>query len=453
MWPVFDQSVSRFRELEVQLSDPALVADRARFARIAKEHGALAKQIKPYLEYQQVMHDLKQAEEMAAAETDPEMQELVKQEVADLTRPQRDAAPGAPLEDYLLADGETFDSIIVEIRAGTGGDEAALFAGDLYNMYTRYAREMGWKIEEISFSPGEAGGYKDVVFGVSGDEVYQIFRYESGGHRVQRVPKTETQGRIHTSAATVAVMPEPDEVQIEIRPEDIKKEVMRAGGAGGQHVNKTESAVRIWYKRGTAEEMEVKCQDERSQHKNYASALRVLRSRIYERQQQRLHQQRAEARRTLIGSGDRSERIRTYNFPQNRLTDHRINLTLYKLDAIIAGDLNELIRALRDFDKKQRLGQTTGPERDDPLSAVYGWRNREIRPKRGWLLQDEWNPTDGHRSTLDDPPSARLDEELPHAERLRIVTRCWTRQMLLAHSRLRLPQDRSLHALRGRRSR
>ena len=175
------------------------------------------------------------------------------------------------------------------------------------------------------------------------------------------MPKTETQGRIHTSAATVAVMPEPDEVQIDIRPEDIKKEVMRAGGAGGQHVNKTESAVRLWYKKDTPEELEVKCQDERSQHKNYASAMRVLRSRIYERQQQRLHQQRAEARRTLIGSGDRSERIRTYNFPQNRLTDHRINLTLYKLDAIIGGDLKDLLQALHDFDKKQRLGQTDKP--------------------------------------------------------------------------------------------
>jgi peptide chain release factor 1 len=225
-------------------------------------------------------------------------------------------------------------------------------------MYTHYARDQGWKVEDISFSPGEQGGFKEVTFGVAGDGVYQGLRYESGGHRVQRVPKTEQQGRIHTSAATVAVMPEPDEVQIEIKDQDIIWERMRAGGAGGQHVNKTESAVRIWYKQGTPEELEVKCQDERSQHKNYDRAMRILRSRLYERQQQQLHQARAEQRRTLIGSGDRSERIRTYNFPQNRITDHRINLTLYKLDAVIAGAMSELITALKDFDKKQRLGQT-----------------------------------------------------------------------------------------------
>jgi peptide chain release factor 1 len=196
------------------------------------------------------------------------------------------------------------------------------------------------------------------VFSITGDDAFQHLRYESGGHRVQRVPKTEQQGRIHTSAATVAVLPEPDEVQVEVREQDIEWERMRAGGAGGQHVNKTESAVRIWYKRGTPDELEVKCQDERSQHKNYERALRILRSRIYELQQKKLHRERAEQRRTLIGSGDRSERIRTYNFPQSRVTDHRINLNLYKLDAILAGGLGELIQALRDFDKKQRLGQT-----------------------------------------------------------------------------------------------
>jgi peptide chain release factor 1 len=355
MWPFFEQSLVRYLDLEKQLADPSVVADRARFTRTAKEHGSLAKQVKPYLEYKKVQEDLAQAETLATAETDPDMKQYAEQELAEL-RSRRDTLQSR-LEDFLLVEGESYDSLIMEIRAGTGGDEAALFAGDLYAMYTHYARDQGWKVEDISFSPGEAGGFKEVVFSVTGDEAFMHLRYESGGHRVQRVPKTEQQGRIHTSAATVAVLPEPDQVQVEIRDQDIEWEKMRAGGAGGQHVNKTESAVRIWYKKGTPEELEVKCQDERSQHKNYDRAMRILRSRLYERQQQKLHKERAEQRRTLIGSGDRSERIRTYNFPQNRLTDHRINLTLYKLDAIIAGDLTELIQALRDFDKKQRLSQ------------------------------------------------------------------------------------------------
>src|SRR5579884_1612617 len=355
MWPIFEQALSRYQELEQQLGDPAVVADRTRFTRAAKEHGALAKRVKPYLEYKKISEDLAQAQALLDAETDAEMRQYAEQELSDLRN--RQSALQARLEDFVLAEGETYDSLIMEIRAGTGGDEAALFAGDLYSMYTHYARDQGWKVEDISFSPGEQGGYKEVVFSVTGDDAFQHLRYESGGHRVQRVPKTEQQGRIHTSAATVAVLPEPDEVQVEIRDQDIEWERMRAGGAGGQHVNKTESAVRIWYKRGTPDELEVKCQDERSQHKNYERAMRILRSRIYELQQQKLHRERAQQRRTLIGSGDRSERIRTYNFPQNRVTDHRINLNLYKLDAILAGDLGELIQALRDFDKKQRLGQ------------------------------------------------------------------------------------------------
>jgi len=355
MWPVFEQSLVRYRDLETQLADPAVVANRARYAQAAKEHGSLAKQVKPYLEYKKVLDDLAQAEALLSAEADPEMRRYAEQELAEL-KARRDALQ-ARLEDFLLAGGEDYDSVIMEIRAGTGGDEAALFAGDLYSMYTHYARDQGWKVEDISFSPGEQGGFKEVVFGVAGDEAFRQLRYESGGHRVQRVPKTEQQGRIHTSAATVAVLPEPDEVQVEIKDSDIEWEKMRAGGAGGQHVNKTESAVRIWYKKGTPDELEVKCQDERSQHKNYDRAMRILRSRLFERQQHKLHEQRAEQRRTLIGSGDRGERIRTWNFPQNRVTDHRINLTLYKLDSIIQGNLGELIQALRDYDRKQRLGQ------------------------------------------------------------------------------------------------
>jgi peptide chain release factor 1 len=358
MYPFFEQALARFRELEQQLADPEVAGDRARATRLAKEHGALSRKVRPYQEYRKLLDEIAATEALLAAGPDAELRAAAEEELRDL-RARRDAL-NTKLEDYLLAGDEDFGSLIVEIRAGTGGDEAALFAGNLFDMYGHYARDQGWQVETIAASPGEAGGFKEVIFSVSGDDAYQHLRYESGGHRVQRVPATETQGRIHTSAATVAVLPEPDEAQVELKESDIEWERMRAGGAGGQHVNKTESAVRLWYKKGTPDELEVKCQDERSQHKNYERAMRILRSRLYERQQQRAHAARAEQRRTLIGSGDRGDRIRTYNFPQNRLTDHRINLTLYKLDAIVAGDMAELIRALREHDRKQRLEQAAG---------------------------------------------------------------------------------------------
>ena len=356
MWPALAPKVERYRELEKLLVDSAVVTDAARYAPLAKEHASLAKLVKPYIEFEQVGESLRQAEALVAAEADPEMRAYVQEEANSLSK-RRDELK-TRVEDMLLIDpSEDFDSLIVEIRAGTGGSEAALFAGDLYEMYTRYARTQGWKVEGIEFSPGEAGGFKEVVFSVAGEGVYQQLRYESGGHRVQRVPKTETQGRIHTSAATVAVLPEPDEVQVEINPADLDVETMRAGGAGGQHVNKTESAIRLWYKKGTPDEIEVKCQDGRSQHKNKEQAMRVLRSRIYEVTIEKQHRERAEARKGQIGSGGRNDRIRTYNFPQNRVTDHRINLTMHTLDSVVAGDMGGLIGALREFDKKQRLGQ------------------------------------------------------------------------------------------------
>ncbi len=358
MFAILDKKLAHYRELEQLLFDPEIAADPVRSARIARERGSLAKLVEPYLELQRLDAAIRDAEALAAG-PDPDMRQMAEEELAIL-RPRRDAIYSR-LEDLLLIDpSEDFSRLIIEIRAGTGGDEAALFAGDLYNMYTRYARSKGWEVEEISYQPGEVGGFKEVTFGVSGEDVFQYLRYESGGHRVQRVPATETQGRIHTSLATVAVLPEPDEVQVNIDPADIEWETMRAGGAGGQHVNKTESAVRIWYRKNTPDEIEVKCQDERSQHKNRERAMRILRTRIFERQREKMHRERAELRKFQIGSGDRNERIRTYNFPQNRCTDHRIEFSSYRLDSILAGDLDEMIGPLRDHAKKQRLSPASG---------------------------------------------------------------------------------------------
>ncbi|MBP3954728.1 peptide chain release factor 1 [Gemmata sp. G18] len=352
MFPALESQLARYLELEQQLYDPVIASDPSKAGAIGKERGALAKTIEPYIEYKRLCAAIADAEAMAA---DPDLKAMADEELAEL-RPKRDTLH-TKIEEQLLVDpGEDYSKLIVEIRAGTGGDEAALFAGDLYEMYTRYAREKGWKLEEIAFSPGEAGGFKEITFGVSGDDVYQYLRYESGGHRVQRVPATETQGRIHTSAATVAVMPEPEEAQVFVNEAaDIEWERMRAGGAGGQHVNKTESAVRIWYKKGTPEEMEVKCQDGRSQGKNYEQAMRILRSRLFERQQEKLHKERSDMRKSLIGTGDRNARIRTYNFPQNRCSDHRIEFTAYRLDAIMAGDLEQMVQPMRDHVRKEKL--------------------------------------------------------------------------------------------------
>ncbi len=353
MFPTLEPQLARYRELEQQLYDETIAADPVKAGAIAKERGTLAKTIEPYIEYKQLCQAIAESEQLTAS-GDAEMAALAAEELTDL-RPRRDALHARIEEQLLIDPSEDFAKIMVEIRAGEGGDEAALFAGDLYEMYKRYARNKGWRVEEISFSPGDAGGFKEVTFGVEGEDVYQYLRYESGGHRVQRVPATETQGRIHTSLATVALLPEPDEAQVTINPQDIEWERMRAGGAGGQHVNKTESAVRIWYRKGTPDEMEVKCQDGRSQGKNYEQAMRILRSRLFERQQERLHRERSDMRKAQVGSGERGAKVRTYHFKENRCTDHRIGLTVYKLDTIMAGDLDLMIGPMREHVKKEKL--------------------------------------------------------------------------------------------------
>ncbi len=351
MFPSLERKAARYGELEKQLQDPAVLTDISRMLTIQKEMGSLAKIADAVRRYNALLSDIEAAEMMVEEETDREAREYAEEELEQLVAKREEMK--TLLEDMATAgDSLTRSSLIMEVRAGTGGDEAALFAKDLYDMYMAYCDTQGWKTEILEFSPTELGGLKEVVFSITGDGAFHQLQFESGGHRVQRVPETETQGRVHTSAATVAVLPEADEVEIDINPEDLQIDTMRAGGPGGQKVNKTESAVRITH---LPTGIVVKCQDEKSQHKNRAKAMRVLRSRILEAKQQEVHDERANARRTLVGSGDRSERIRTYNFPQNRITDHRCNLTIYKLDRIVAGELGDLISALVAFDREERL--------------------------------------------------------------------------------------------------
>jgi len=351
MFPSLEIKLRRFEELELQLQDPVILATPSRVVEIQREYGGLRKVAVAVRTYQQLIDDIAVAKEMLELESDPATRAYAKQELKELEE-KRDVQQ-AELEDIATAgDSITRGGLIMEIRAGTGGEEAALFAGNLYNMYTRYVEKQGWKYELMDSYPSEMGGFKEITFSITGEGAFHELQFESGGHRVQRVPETEAQGRVHTSAATVAVLPEASEVELVIRDEDLQIETMRAGGPGGQKVNKTESAVRITH---LPTGVVVKCQDEKSQHKNKAKAMRVLRSRILEAQQRKADEERATQRRTLIGSGDRSERIRTYNFPQGRCTDHRIGLTLYKLDQIMQGDLDELISAMLEFDRQERL--------------------------------------------------------------------------------------------------
>ena len=355
MIPAIQNQLSRYTdrlaELDFLLSRPDIMADTGQFMRLSREHTEVAAVAERWARYRQREADLVAAREMLR---DADMAELAGEEIAaaEAEIEQLDAE----LQRMLLPkDPDDARNAFLEIRAGTGGDESALFAGDLARMYTRYAEGQGWRVEVMSESPAELGGYKEIVLRVAGDGAYGQLRFESGGHRVQRVPVTETQGRIHTSAATVAVMPEPDEAQaITLNPADLRIDTFRASGAGGQHINKTDSAVRVVH---LPTGLVAECQDGRSQHSNKAKALQVLQARLQEKERSERAAREAATRKGLIGSGDRSDRIRTYNFPQGRLTDHRINLTLYKLANVMEGDLGDVVGALRAAREAEQLAE------------------------------------------------------------------------------------------------
>jgi peptide chain release factor 1 len=334
---------ARLRDVEILIADPDILKDQKRYRELLQEHTGLLAIVRAAAERSRLVAGIEQAGRMLDEERDPELKDMARQETRALEE-KLTSAEGR-LKD-LLTPRDPLDgkNIIMEIRAGTGGEEAALFAADLFRMYSRYAENRGWKIELMDSSETGLGGFKEIVFSINGKDVYGSLRYESGVHRVQRVPTTESSGRIHTSAVTVAVLPEAEETEVEIRAEDLRIDTYRSGGAGGQHVNKTESAVRLTH---LPTGLVVICQDEKSQHKNKASAMRVLRARLFELEEGKKNAERAAERRSMVGSGDRSERIRTYNFPQNRLSDHRINLTLYKLDSIIEGDLEPVVGPLK----------------------------------------------------------------------------------------------------------
>jgi peptide chain release factor 1 len=334
------QLADRLEEVGALLASEGATRDMDQYRKLTREHAELEPVVALYHRFRQTESDLEAAQEMLA---DPDMREMAEEELQ--TGKARIEALEVELQKALLPkDPNDERNIFLEIRAGTGGDESALFAADLFRMYSRYAERQRWQVEIMSASESDLGGYKEIIARIAGFGAYSRLKYESGGHRVQRVPQTETQGRIHTSACTVAVMPEADELaEVNINPADIRIDTFRASGAGGQHINKTDSAVRIVH---IPTGIVVECQDGRSQHKNKAQALSVLAARIMDQQQRAAHAKEAAERKSLIGSGDRSERIRTYNFPQGRMTDHRINLTLYKLDAVMDGDLEELTQAL-----------------------------------------------------------------------------------------------------------
>ena len=340
----------RFEELAALLSDAEVISDQPRFRSYSKEYAELEGTVKCYEQWRRVQDDIEEARSLLK-DSDPDLREMAEEDL------EANTAQLAELEEelnrlLLPKDPNDDRNVFLEIRAGTGGDEAAIFSGDLFRMYSRYAERQGWRVEVLSENPGEHGGYKEVIARVEGQSVYAKLKFESGAHRVQRVPETESQGRIHTSACTVAILPEMDEqAEIEINPADLRVDTYRASGAGGQHVNKTDSAIRLTH---LPTGIVVECQDERSQHKNRARAMSLLQAKLVNQQREAQEKELSDTRRSLVGSGDRSERIRTYNFPQGRVTDHRINLTLYSLDEIIAGNLDNVIEPLlREYQADQ----------------------------------------------------------------------------------------------------
>ncbi len=348
----FEDLEDRISHLEGRLSDPELVGNQNEFQKVVREHAHLTKLNKVYQEYKTVEQDIEDNKAILHDDSeDPDLKELAKAELDELT--ERLVELDKDIKVILLPKDPNDDkNIFLEIRAGTGGDEAALFVGDLYKMYTRFAENMGWRVEVMNSSPLGIGGFKEIIALISGEQVYSKLKYESGVHRVQRVPETETQGRVHTSAVTVAILPEAEEVELNIDMNELKFDVFRSSGPGGQSVNTTDSAVRITH---LPTGLVVTCQDEKSQHKNKAKAMTVLRARLLDKMEQEHNAKISEDRKSQVGSGDRSERIRTYNYPQGRVTDHRINLTLYKLENVMGGNLEEVIFPLVAHDQAEKL--------------------------------------------------------------------------------------------------
>ncbi|MCX7709796.1 MAG: peptide chain release factor 1 [Clostridia bacterium] len=350
----------RYEEINHKLSDPTVIANQEEYRKLMKEHSEIEEIVNKYREYKKVNQDIEDAKEMLDDKLDKDFREMVQAEY-DEARAKLDEIKKELKILLIPKDPNDDKNVIVEIRGGAGGEEAALFAGVLFRMYTRYAERRNWKVEVLDANATEIGGFKEVVFLLEGKGAYSRLKFESGVHRVQRVPTTEASGRIHTSTVTVAVLPEVEEVDVDINPADLKIDTYRASGAGGQHINKTESAIRITH---IPSGIVVNCQDERSQHKNKDRAMKILRSKLYEIAQEQQNSELAQTRKSQVGTGDRSERIRTYNYPQGRVTDHRIGLTLYKIDEMLDGDIEEMLDALITTDQSEKLGSGGADDED-----------------------------------------------------------------------------------------